>query len=220
MADHVLVPTIQHTGTWFLLHILESTSMDIVPYNPDWTEKNTAIYAHYPLSTGNGILPQEEVKFISLDALKWVNNKFNNCPLVVPTRDPLAAVITRQQRHPDMPHKYIIDGFLSFAHAFHEFNVLWFPIDLFDRIRDRLKLLTALESHIKRTIKHKHTVATEWTQQNTQGRYALKEAYYKGDIAAIKKAIPCEWEYLVKSQELLQPFFEKLGYTNLAWFKK
>jgi len=217
--DYILLPSIQHTGTWFVIDILQKSGYTAVPYNPDWTDKNTALYAHFPLSTGNGILPQEEGKFISLEGLKWAVEQFGNCPIIIPLRDPLAAIITRQQRHPEMPHKYIIDGFLSFMQDFHDFNVLWFPVDLYTGRNGRLDLLEKLEKHIHRIISYKHTIATEWQQKNTQGIYPLKEAYLKCDLAEIKNTIPCEWKYLIKNKSLLKPFFEEQGYKDLLWFE-
>jgi hypothetical protein len=219
MIDYVLLPTIQHTGTWFLLDILQKAKMTTVPYNPEWTQKNTVLHAHFPLSVGNGILPQEENKFISLDGIKWAINNFENNAIVVPIRDPLAAVITRQNRHPEMPHKYIIDGFLSFAQDFNDFNVLWFPVDLYTSKNDKLALLEKLENHIDRTILYKHTLATEWQQKNTSGMYTLKEAYLENNVKEIKQNIPCEWEQLINIRSLLKPFFQALGYKNLTWFE-
>jgi hypothetical protein len=219
MIDYVLLPTIQHTGTWFLLDILQKAGFTTVPYNPEWTDKNTVLYMHYPLSVGNGILPQEEHKFCSLGAIEWIYSKFDNCLMIVPIRDILAALITRQVRHPDQPHKYIIDGFISFAQDFDGFNPFYFSIDLFENYKTRVDLLSSLESATGKDLEYKNSIAREWQPKNTSGNSWLKEAYYQEDIEKIKQTIPVEWEYLMKSREILQPFFEKLGYKDLLWFE-
>lgn len=220
MIDIIILPTIQHTGTWFVIDILQKFGYTTVPYNPEWTDKNTVLYMHYPLSVGNGILPQEEHKFCSLGTIEWMYSKFANCLMIIPIRDILASLITRQQRHAEQPHKYIIDGFISLAQDFDKFQPFYFPMDLFETCKDRGNLLFSLETVIGKDLQYKNILAHEWQPKNTQGEYPLKEAYYQGDIAKIQQAIPNEWEYLIKSRKILQPFFEKLGYKDLLWFEE
>lgn len=219
MMDFVLLPTIQHTGTWFTIDLLQKAGYTAVFYNPNWTDKNTVLYMHYPLSVGNGILSQEEHKFCSLGAIEWMYSKLDNCLMIISIRDILAALITRQVRHPEQPHKYIIDGFISFAKHFDKFQPFYFPVDLFETYKDRLDLLSSFESAIGKELEYKNSIAREWQPKNTSGNSWLKEAYYQGDVAKIQQAIPNEWEYLIKSRGILQPFFEKLGYKDLLWFE-
>ena len=64
-------------------------------------------------------------------------------------------------------------------------------------------------------------VTTDWCAEfNVDPNIELKIAYEKGDVDYIKKTMPKEWEYLIEMREILQPFFENMGYKDLLWYDK
>ena len=55
----------------------------------------------------------------------------NLFPTVIPVRDPFAAILTREARHPNLRHFFIVDNFIELAQIYHKHpNVIFLPIDL------------------------------------------------------------------------------------------
>ncbi|MEE9356494.1 MAG: hypothetical protein V3U75_12965 [Methylococcaceae bacterium] len=226
MKDIIFLPTIQHTGTWFAIDILQkfgyspieyrnSSSFDIRQIN-----KGFIVHAHFPLS--KNVLRKEKYKFIKADEIKTIYKVLTeelSCLLVIPIRDVLAALITRYGRHPRQNHTYIIDGFLDLANKIDKLKPFYFPVDLDRTKQENFDFLVSLEQRIDNVMGYKQTISSEWSPKNTIGLYPLKEAYLERNIRFIKETIPRDWAYLIENVVQLQPFFEKLGYKDLLWFE-
>ena len=209
--DYVFFPTVYHTGTWFVAGILH--------------HRAGYLFANY---TDDKIKPRSTVHFDitgKLDIEKAIDH-FKDNYLVIPIRDVLASVISRKRRFPDKPATSIIDGFIVIAKLLNELNPFYFPIDLYEKPKDRERLLISLEKYLgKRFVDVNNITKWEfaeiwWPENVGTASFELKQAYELGETEYLKHVIPEEWEYLIKKQSILQPFFEKLGYKNLLWFKK
>lgn len=136
---------------------------------------------------------------------------------VIPIRDPLRSLLTRQNRHPKLDHRYLIDGFKALARCH---DVFFFPVDLFEKYEDRRSLLVRLFEFLELEVpKYVNEVAKSWVPANTSGHYEMKDWYNAKDAKKIEKIIPEEYEWLRKNISILKPFLESLGYRNLMWWR-
>lgn len=229
MIDLVFLPTIQHTGTWFAIDVLQKFGYtNFIEYRHNTpgfdicqVPINSIVHAHFPSS--ENVLEEEEYKFIPAEIIPTIYDTLKNrcnCLLVIPIRDVLSALITRYGRHPNQTHKYIVDGFLAMAKDIDKLEPFYFPVDLDKPKQERLSFLISLERQLKKVMSYKETIAFEWSPKNTQGLYPLKEAHLQRNARFIRETIPEDWAYLMENRYVLQPYFEKLGYTDLLWFKE
>lgn len=224
--QYIFLPTIQHTGTWFVIDILQhmgfkftSLTHDNPIYCLEDYEEDSILHVHYPLS--EDVIDCDIYKFFSYQSMSTTLNNIctdKKCMTIIPIKDVLASIITRYGRYPEGCHKYIIDGFLFLIRIIDKHYPFYFPVDLYDSYERRIRLLISLETYTDKIIPYKKSIAREWKPKNSIGIYNLKEAYYEGNYDFIKQTIPLECEYLIKNREELQLFFERLGYKDLLWY--
>jgi len=129
-------------------------------------------------------------------------------PCIIPLRDPLSSLITRQNRHPEQSHAHIIRGFKNM----HEMNCdlyepFFFPVDLLkEETRDEWVMSMIDECGLTFRVK------PDWTPVNSKGDYPLKRAYQERDLRTIRKNVK-EFNMLY---ELDLDFFKSQGY-DLWW---
>jgi hypothetical protein len=258
LSDIVFVPSIQHTGTWFLLGILQNffektKELTFLLENNEKQEsedcfyrhqyqapldKRTIAHIHLPIVRHLNFdvnFPEGEfqnrwfrnlgtLRSVPVDTIKTLCNFFK---VVIPIRDPMAAILTREARHPQFRHFYIVDGFVVLATELIKHpNVMFFPVDLYDNVQDRKGLLVRLLVHLGIDITGKEelldTIAREWSVKNITPGNKFKALYKKGDLNSLMSMLgpkQAEVEYLQNMSSIIMPFMAGLGYTRekLVW---
>ena len=152
MTPVVFVTSVQHTGTHFAIRFLRQfyhnrrdlhlmrevdghmTSGFYYPeHEKDAVPHGTVIFGHIPSPP-----PLLRVTMLLCGLLKTV----------IPIRDPLRALLTREARIPHMTHDHIVEGFVLLATALADHpNVVFLPIDLDTTLGGRLKILQRVATH-------------------------------------------------------------------------
>ncbi len=226
----IFVPSIPHTGVWFLLEFLmeHSEVFDQVMEMRNMLGRRGGgrrilIHSHF----GQGVThhPDDTEKFIRDKVLL---DLIGIHPIVTTVRDPLLSIITRQLRHPDLWHTYIINGFMVLAEqlATKRADVFIFPVDLYRNksyearlviLRQVLNFLNlAEEPYVK-------FWAAAWPRFNSVGYKMARETrrWYKNrQVEPISYLFLEEYRYLQAREKTLRPVLERLGYRDLLWWSK
>ncbi len=225
MGKRIFVPSITHTGTWFVLRFLQHFISNLVE-GKDFDERkfdvpeDCIVHFHYPITD-----KRDFSKAIGITGAKILASLF---PTVIPIRDPLAALLSRETRQPQLRHFYIIHGYIHMQRTLFEHpNVIFLPIDLYETAEERFALL-------ERVLKHcgidstPHTelllgIAKEWKVENANPQNRFKTMYAEKDIDQISFLLgpkTAEVEFLKNQREIIfTQFLQKLGYKkeNLLW---
>lgn len=238
------VLTIQHTGTWFildflkeylgdkttvcqLLYFLARTSAPNGTFGMLFKERINLIHMHFNMAMFSGEQGQQPVRangdcLYPADYLLYTITKATN-NFVIPVRDPLLSLCTRENRRAGVDHKYLIDGFLLLSkYLFNKQNL--FPIDLIYTAEEKvlffkrvLDVLSIEQQDALLPIIEKH--AGKWCNRNSRKDVSgLKRAYIAKDFGFMRKIIPNELEYLLYNKKIIIPFLKKLGYKDLGWW--
>lgn len=218
--------TVQHTGTWFVKDIIEqlthckislleevSASVIVQPPKDDWLHFHVGPndLSTWPNDTS------EHLKFLGHPYAKAMATTFKT---VIPLRDPMLSLITRQKRHPELVHTSIIDGF-EFLSQLDDTNTFWFPIDQQLTLEERFCLIDSMckfldiESDSSVIAK----IALEWEPKNSTPKddEQLGSAYQKRDWEYLISRIPQSTKQLLTTPSI-RDFLVERGY-NLPWFK-
>lgn len=221
-GGNIFLPTVQHTGTWFGLNLLYAHSQVSCVLDGGIT-----LFSNHGLLYKNRMVVQTHIGEGN-DPIEWEKMiQFAGIsPVISTVRDPLAALITRQTRHPEVSHCCIIDGFLNLIHFTEVQDVFILPVDLYAAkpVEERLAFLHKLlefvglpsESYI-------FLWALAWPVHNTTPEGPggiLHSSYIAGDLGPIIQAMPEEYEYLKSQEGILKPFLQRQGYENLIWWEK
>jgi len=232
--NYIFLPTVNHTGTWFVGAILHGGfGYFFRCYNTELKPPDTGIAIKPFLTVKEHLIDMTMEEIVKVHALL---NKDDGCLMVVPVRDVLAAVISARRRNPRhlvLEIGFVLDGFMRLIKEFDQFNPFFFPIDLYLQPAEREQLLTSLEEAIGIEMGlvddlDKKALAESWAPRNEATDYCLrylgspclelKQAYEQKNIEYIKQELAEYWDRLIEMRPILQPFFEKLGYSNLLWF--
>ena len=222
---HIFTTSIQHTGTWFIIRFLQNFIPNFIEANlingvPRKIEEDHLIHAHF-----SGINNCDFTKSLELGAIWFLSSLF---PTVIPIRDPLAAILSRESRHPEQRHFYIVEGFIKMQQTlFSHPNVMFVPIDLPQTPDERFKVLSDVLVHCKiEPEPHKDLLmkcATEWGVENANPQNRFKKMYAEKDMAQIEFLLgpkTAEVEYLKNnSPTIFVNFLQHLGYKrkDLLW---
>jgi len=142
------------------------------------------------------------------------------CRTVSPLRDPVFALISRHERHPDMDHCFIVDGFSALQH----YDTIYVPIDLaWDNRGHRFFCLAASLDLLDEPEDNKwvNQYCEEWSEPNSRGWYDLKLRYRDDkDLDAVKAAMPKEYAYLISKADEIIPLLKEVGYKDLPWWSE
>lgn len=232
MEKVIFIPTVPHTGTWFVINFLSNfvvnfaEASQILKDNVQVTEP-TLIHTHTPIynpapiqfapNFPHDVPVPKDSKSLSIDCICLMASIFKT---VIPVRDPLAAILTREARHPEFRHFFIVDGFLELATRLHGMpNVKFLPIDLpMDKFQ-RWGLLKSVVEHceIDADPKTVENIAEAWKPQNITPGNRLKKLYADKEKAELERLLGpkmAEVEYLKNKAAILHPFLVDLGYTK------
>lgn len=151
-------------------------------------------------------------------------------PTVIPIRDPLASLLTRENRAPNLRHFYIVDAYVEVARRLAGLpNVFILPVDVpisYEERRDLLERMVAHcgidvgESRINQEIKE---TAEKWAKENVTPNNIFEEMYRSGDIEGIKARLAEKWaevKHLKNMSGFLSNFLGEHGYNRskpLIW---
>ncbi len=228
----ILVATVQHTGTWFVLDMLKEHGdisniilfKDLVKNNIAQVpspETKSVIHVHIA-STFEGIHPNDEMKSL-LPILLAPMVRFYRTVMTV--RDPVRCLISRHLRHPELCHNYIVDGFVYMAECKSSgLDIFFVPVDLIGEAINstRRQMIVEMARHCNiGYVPRMEQAADEWLapSYNVTGPSELKDSYQKGKFNLIRQAIENELEYLKSKESIIKPFLKSLGYKNLAWWR-
>ncbi len=259
LSDIVFVPSVQHTGTWFVIDflknfiprakemtfLLESDEMKPADANIYYRHEYvrpldcpTIAHIHLPIIKN---LESELDFFGSWFHQTWLLNLATKRSLpiqmllllcnffktVIPIRDPVAAILTREARAPQFRHFFIVDGFVALASEFARHpNVMFLPIDMTDDIPIRHTQLVRVLQHLEiDTGPHGellNKLATEWPVSNPTPGNRFKTLYENGHTDMLKHQLGHKWaeiEYLKSMASIIMPFMESLGYTRETMYR-
>ena len=205
-----VVASVNHTGTWFLLRFLEAH-----PRSTDRFEIFDALArnAFNERSILHFHVAGEPPLWDLFDAVLPTGR------VLVPVRDPLAAMITRHARHPFLDHRYIATGFARLAA--NPGSATFLPIDLPERVFDRAAGLSTVLRSV-RWDADPNLVASRagsWGKENSIGYDTAEKAWYRaGDFSNLRRTIGREIEALLDLRSEIRPFLEDLGYKDLSWW--
>lgn len=222
----IFVTSVQHTGTWFVLRFLENFIPNIhhtfkMIREPTVVKEDAIVHCHFPVANisgwGTGMELGGILTFLSI------------FKTVIPVRDPFAALLTRESRHPEERHFDIIKGFIKMVElrVMEYPNVKFLPIDLYKTVEERLALLNEIVDHCEIDVtEHQDLllkIATEWKKEGYTPQNRFVEMYKEGDMEQIMFLLgpkQAEVEYLKNQHEIIfTQFLEKLGYKrkDLLW---
>lgn len=253
LSDIVFVPSVQHTGTWFIINFL----LNFFPKN-----RELQFVLEKQLGPGGADIRHEHVYDSPLDGpmivhthfpivrnlnmdVNWPEGEFfrrwyanlgtlRSLPLqtillfcnffkaVIPVRDPMAAILTREARHPQLRHFFIVDGYVSMATEFAKHpNVKFLPVDLDMTVEQRAALLRDVLVHIgldpNQHLPVLHDLAHKWEPQNITPGNRFKRLYKEDDQQGLRLLLGAKWaevEYLRNMSAVILPFLSGLGYTR------
>jgi hypothetical protein len=148
---------------------------------------------------------------------------YPSVPTVVTIRDPLAAVISALRRREADSGREIIAGIRNVANK--EGECFYFCVDLWE---GRRELALRLFSYLGLTVTQEiHDYLSLWPSQNSAERHEHLILEKSEELAAARvwaierKGIhPAVASWAEEIREAgLQPFYERLGYRDLAWFE-
>jgi hypothetical protein len=241
----IFVPTLPQSGTWFVLKLLEKCGFkleftgDIVNNKKIIEDKEKValsthifpfyyqaspfkeVFPHYgEHPTTDYVVRKLHMGMAGIELLTRLHKT------IIPMRDPLACLLTREARAPQLRHFYIIDGFLEVIKRYENHpNVFFFPVDRDNNFIDRMKAVTECMQHLdidfNNNVEAVTKYAAEWKKENTaENRY--REPYENKDIGKIKDMLDekvAEVEYLKIHGGTIKPFLQRLGYDtgSLIW---
>lgn len=248
IKELIFVPSVQHTGTWFTIKFL----MNFIPNEKEvyhilkseqtlkggktggsenqQITKPTVMHSHFPILRNLDMnidmdyrtRQQLHVKNRCLP-LTNILTFVNIFKTIIPIRDPLAAILTREARLPHLRHFYIVDGFIEIAQNFTNHpNVKFLPIDLYKTVEERKKLLISILEHceIRMSLEYEiliEKMAEDWPVQNDTPNNRFRQLYKDGNIDQINYLLGskvAEIEYLKTKASIILPFLASLGYEK------
>jgi hypothetical protein len=223
----ILVKTIQHTGTWFTVDFLRShpdvdgfVEIDVLPAMmvgrgtgrdvfPAMSigKRHTVFKSHFPAQMSGDVL-------LTIASLRTI----------VPLRDPLLSVMTRNHRHPEIVRNDLIDVWESSARVLspieRDLPIYYAAVDLADSEAARRDLLSGVCRHAELACEpHARQWAARWPLDiNSTGHYPMKDAYRQRDVKFLKRALGREWFKLKEIEQTVRPWLEAKGYKDLMWW--
>lgn len=224
----ILVPTVQSTGTWFMLDLLRyNTACAGVVMAPmqekaeEWSKENVVVHCHMGL---NSLLGQRDAAaFWSFeDIVYWLARNRT----IVPLRDPLLALLTAHQRGRTEEERGILkarvlNGFAVLGGLWKQYNIHTLPVDLcagmtelerYEHLRDAMRFLGwPLQPYLAMT-------SMLWPVINTTGKFTNKTLYGTRQIERIQNTLSQDFEALQRTEDAVRPMLESAGYENLMWW--
>jgi hypothetical protein len=146
---------------------------------------------------------------------------------VIPVRDPIAAILTRETRHPQFRHFGIVDGYVAMATEFARHpNVKFLPIDMARTSEQRKQLLSDVLIHCSIDPGPHEAIldemAVNWPVSNPTPGNRLKGLYDSGKFGKLRNVLGpkyAEIEYAKNMASIILPWLGELGYGREQVYK-
>ena len=216
-ASYIFAPSVQHTGTWFLLELLKRHSKvdDLIMFG-EMRERVPEPGKKYILHVhvGDGGSPLNLPYHSTYMALDVVSRLLKTA---IPLRDPLLSMLSRHKRHPTLSHFYLVDGFVYLAKM--RADCFFLPVDILRSPDERKKALNGLFDYLGL---EREPFIDEWVKQwkvvnENPIPYSEIEWYRQGAVNKLRLLFRGEFDYLKANAHIIKPFLFKQGYTNLIW---
>ena len=239
----ILLPTIQNTGTWFLVEMLMK--------HPSVTEfMETRFFSILSKKPAYHGVPQSFTKnqkgfsILQLHVDRYEKNPNGarrhfatlmcTSPTVIPIRDPLGSILTMRERGLKREFRVVYDRMLNRVAIWKEFvqnipllqkftdQIYVLPLDVLGKQSRKVReaTLMAMCQTIGLPLNTKYLKeAARWPMVHSLGTYAMKRYYKQSRQDQMMKALgPDVWKALCDIESDTRPFFEQLGYKNLMWW--
>jgi hypothetical protein len=243
---NIFCPTVPQSGTWFILRLFEKLGYEIkhagvIMRDDEVVDWNIPMILHahvFPFyynpapykdcwpSFGGDPIDEYIVRKnkLSIGGIKLLCNLFKT---IIPIRDPLASLLTRQTRAPNLRHFYIVDAYVEVSKLADNPNVFFFPVDLDLDFDEKKQLLVNAIRHCGLDPEEHDTVlgdvATHWKKENVTPNNKYHALYDAGNIDEIERLLGHQWAEVVHLKNMsgfITPFLGKLGYNEkktLIW---
>lgn len=226
----ITIASVPHTGTWFVINFLEQL-LEATTTHARFAEGENKI-THFHVGAdinrsdfGYEHLPEDEAKktyeeyFKKFPSMEESNKLIETRKTIIPVRDPLLALITRQNRNSKLSHLLTVRGFEYISRLYGRPDIFFFPVDLYDTFEGQLRLLEKLTEFVG--VENKILVdysAIMWMARNTShDTSGLKKEYNDGNMDAVINTLPVETECLFNTPSIKE-FMSDIGYKYLKWY--
>lgn len=232
MASIIYVPTIQSSGTWFILDLLTAhDKVGRVILHAHWRDpKIKEANAERLLENDSIVALQNHFgENIAMSAL--MENIFAiSDHIVTPIRNPLRAILTTYIKQgptrKNWVHPYIrlditnmINGYIELTELIKKHNIFIVPVDVYlgKSKLERYFLLRDLFDFVQLPYnQYMKELANTWRKSNTVGNTeeSVRLLFDTKNVEGIKQIIPKGYDLLIQSKDVLKPFFESQGYSK------
>ena len=244
----ILLATVPHTGTWFMVEFFRSHPMVSNFVEIQVLQKASNLAGKLKLQ--NVVV---ESKFRVSDAVNLIQGHFGYpvheklllafaamCPLIIPLRDPLLGLIglKNRDRSGQTDFRPIVEAWRELAEKVDAerdfYQPFYLPLDLMGSWSKDSRAYTLRHALYRAfgisptdgnvndiwEVKLAQKWAEEWPhdKHNSRGMYPLKEAYLAGDVKKIRDAMPKAYYFLEQAEDALRPMLEREGYRELMWW--
>jgi len=154
---------------------------------------NPSPYKEYWPSFGGDAIQEYIVRKnkLSIGGIKLLASMYKT---VIPLRDPLASLLTRENRAPNLRHFCIVDAYVELARQLDGHpNVFFLPVDVHTEYENRKTLLINAVNHCGIDANQHEDViektAQEWQKENITPNNRYHEHYDAGNIDKIQEKI-------------------------------
>jgi len=183
----------QHTGTWAVIDNFERRGKPVGLWS-DLGHSKPGVHAHLSAGSINNIHELDKKHHIDKSMFNLLTH--SSTPIYCPIRDPLAAIITRENRVPNLEHWFILEGLAT--------------------ILDSWKRVELIPVYKGATFRGKKLLIKNSWQDNT----GLKAAYNKKDWQTIKDYLAPYWERLHSPEWITRLQLMQSYGINLEWYNK
>lgn len=211
MAPVVFVASVQHTGTWSVIGLIQHmTGYNVTELHQVLAGEKPEGILHSHIGSADLANPPERGKYIDRLTLDMFIGLLKT---IIPVRDPMRSLITRQMRHPDLQHFHIVDGFRELArlHGRARGGIHWLTLDLLVDEAQHRASEQALGAFLGA-----YPYKCNWTPVNqTYEQCDIRDAYTAGDIGPLEE-VCTEEVHALREDKPIKEFLSTLGY-DLSW---
>ena len=232
----IFILSVQHTGTGFVASALQRLFPAAAIFDISYLTRGstvldspTIVRSHFPIIRSITVDPEMDFNSVQQLGINYKSIGYRAAlafaaifPVVIPLRDPLAAILTRESRHPEFRHFFIVDGFVEIARRFaHHPNVIFFPVDAPKTYEERRDLIRRVAAHcgidVSRSGLTIGRIARRWRKVNSTPGNPFSDHYAVGDISSIRDMLGPKWaevRYLKNRADFILPLLASAGYTR------
>ena len=230
----IFVYTGQHTGTWFAIRLLEHFLGEVhlikaIKHYEAFLHGHPRKWAQR-MDAGHFNIPEQvklsQTHFHVCKTEPEIQRLIDDNKTIIPVRDPMLSLITREKRHPELnPHYPWVTQFDRFVDLAEHPNCFFFPIDLYKSADEKKVLVRNLLDYVGVTDINDvwlNNFVKKWTPVNLTAannniQKNLVAPYQNGELDKLHARFKKSYEFLIKNDNI-KKFLKTMGY-DLPWFK-